>query len=90
MDGREKSFSWMALFFAPYYYAGYGKFLKGLVFAFAGFIPLTSIIINIYAGTKAKNELPIGEVKFNWLLAIGMYLIHSTIWAIVFALIKGN
>lgn len=45
----------MSLLFALCYYAGYGKFQKGLVFAIIGFIPLTALIVNIYAGTKAKE-----------------------------------
>lgn len=82
---EKKGFSWMSLLFAPYYYAGYGKFQKGLVFAIIGFIPLTSIIVNIYAGTKAKKELPIGKQDFKWGPAIVVLLIHWIITAAVFS-----
>lgn len=82
---EKKGFSWMSLLFAPYYYAGYGKFLKGLVFAIIGFIPLTAIIVNIYAGTKAKKELPIRKQNFKWGAAIGVFLIHWAITATVFS-----
>jgi len=80
---EQKSFSWMAFLFAPYYYAGYGKFQKGLVFAVIGFIPLTALIVNIYAGRKAKKELPIGRQSFKWGPAIGVFLIHCLITSIV-------
>lgn len=40
---EEKGFSWLSLLFSPYYYAGYGKFSKGLLFAIIGFLPLTQI-----------------------------------------------
>ena len=76
---NNNGFSWMSLFFAPYYYAGYGKFKKGLLYAFIGVIPLTSIIVNLYAGFKAKKELPIKKQNFNWGPAIGVFVIHSII-----------
>jgi hypothetical protein len=80
---EKKGFSWMSLLFAPYYYAGYGKFLNGLIFAVIGFIPLTSIIVNIYAGTKANKVLPIGKQNFKWGPAISVFMIHSVITAVV-------
>lgn len=73
---EKKGFSWLSLLFAPYYYAGYGKFSKGLLFAIIGFIPLTQIIVNIYAGVKAKKELPVGKQDFRWGAAIGVLVIH--------------
>jgi len=73
---ETSGFSWMSLFFAPYYYAGYGKLNKGLIFAIIGFIPLTALIVNIYAGIKAKKELPIGKQDFKWGAAIGVFLIQ--------------
>ena len=88
MSEQKKGFSWMALLFAPAYYAGYGKFKKGLVFAIIGFMPLTAIIVNIYAGTKAKKELPIGEQDFKWGAAIGIFIIQTVISSIVFSLIN--
>lgn len=87
---EKKGFSWMSLLFAPYYYAGYGKFQKGLVFAIIGFMPLTAIIVNIYAGTKAKKELPIGKQDFKWVAAIGVFLIHSVVCFFVFAALFGS
>lgn len=82
---KEKGFSWMCLLFAPYYYAGYGKFQKGLIFSVIGFIPLTSIVVNIYAGVKAKKELPIGKQDFKWVSAVVIFLIHTTITLTVFS-----
>lgn len=81
---KKKGFSWLSLLFAPYYYAGYGKYTKGVIFAIIGFIPLTSIIVNIYAGFRAKLELPIGEQNFKWIPAIAVYLLHSIIWGSIY------
>ena len=80
---NQTGFSWMALLFAPYYYSGYGKILKGIVFAVLGFIPLTAIIVNLYAATKAKKELPIGIQSFKWAPAIGVFLVQLMITALV-------
>ena len=88
MSEEKKGFSWMSLLFAPAYYAGYGKFKKGLVFAIIGFMPLTAIIVNIYAGTQAKKELPIGEQDFKWGAAIGISIIQTVISSIAFSLIN--
>ena len=82
---EQNGFSWMAFLFAPYYYTGYGKFKQGLVFAVIGFIPLTSLIVNIYAARKAKKELPIGRQSFKWGPAIGVFLIHCLITSVVFS-----
>ena len=88
MSEEKKGFSWMSLLFAPAYYAGYGKFKKGLVFAIIGFMPLTAIIVNIYAGTKAKKELPIGKQDFKWGAAIGVSIIQTVMSSAVFSLIN--
>lgn len=57
----------MGFLFAPHYYAGYGQLKKGLVLAvISGIMPLVAIAVGIYGGLKARKELPIKEVAFNW------------------------
>jgi uncharacterized membrane-anchored protein YitT (DUF2179 family) len=64
---EKKGFNWLALFFAPYYYAGYGQLNKGIVLAvISGILPIFAILVGIYGGLKANKELPIGEKEFNW------------------------
>lgn len=64
---EKKGWSWMGFLFAPYYYAGYGNLNKGLVLAvISGLMPLFAIVVCVYGGIKAKEELPIGETEFNW------------------------
>ena len=63
---EKKGWIWLGFFFAPLYYAGYGNMGKGLGFAAIGAFPLFGLFIGIYGGLKAKKELPVGEVEFNW------------------------
>jgi uncharacterized membrane-anchored protein YitT (DUF2179 family) len=64
---NKKGWSWMGFLFAPHYYAGYGQLKKGLVLAvISGIMPLVMIAVGIYGGLKARQELPINEVEFNW------------------------
>jgi len=64
---EKKGWSWLGFLFAPYYYAGYGNLNKGLILAvITGIIPLFGLFVGIYGGLKAKSELPIGEIEFNW------------------------
>ena len=64
---NKKGWSWMGFLFAPYYYAGYGQLKKGLVLAvISGIMPLVMIAVGIYGGLKARQELPIKEIEFNW------------------------
>lgn len=66
---EKKGWSWLGFLFAPYYYAGYGKLQKGITLAaISGIMPLIGLGIAIYGGIKAKQELPIGEVTFNWVM----------------------
>ncbi len=62
----NKGFNWMALIFAPMYYAGYGKIGMGLLFALIGIIPLAFIPVHFYAGYKANSDLAIGKTPFRW------------------------
>lgn len=64
---NKKGWSWIGFLFAPHYYAGYGQLKKGLLLAvISGIMPLTAITVGIYGGLKARKELPIKEVEFNW------------------------
>lgn len=62
----NKGFNWTTFAFAPFYYAGYGKFGTGLLFALLEFIPLAFIPVHLYAGFKANSDLPVGKTPFNW------------------------
>lgn len=65
----------MGLFFGGAYYAGYGRLTKGLIMAILSFIPLTAIPVNIYAGLKAKKQLPIRKQGFEWPQAVFVFFI---------------
>lgn len=71
----NKGFSWLGLFFGGAYYAGYGQWAKGLIMAILSFIPLTAIPVNIYAGLKAKKQLPVGEQAFEWPKAVLIFIV---------------
>lgn len=83
---EKKGWSWLGFFFAPNYYAGYGKFKKGIILSLIQIIPLIGLFINIYAGIKAKKELPIGKQSFNWKLAIGVSFIQFIFIGIIFSI----
>lgn len=72
IENENKGWSWLGFFFAPFYYAGYRRFGKGLFLLFLGLIPLFGLIAYIYGGLKAKKELPIGKEKFSWGNVIGL------------------
>lgn len=64
---NKKGWSWIGFLFAPHYYAGYGQLKKGLLLAvISGIMPLVAVAVGIYGGLKARKELPIKEVAFNW------------------------
>lgn len=67
----KKGWSWMGFLFAPQYYAGYGNIKKGVILGIIGsIIPIILFFVGIYGGLKAKKELPIKQINFNWLNAI--------------------
>jgi len=85
---KNKGWSWLGFFFAPNYYAGYGKIKKGIIFSLIQTIPIIGFfIVNIYAGIKAKKELPVGEQSFNWKLAIGVSFIQFIFIGIIFSIL---
>jgi len=63
---EKKGWSWLGFFFAPYYYAGYGDLKKGIIFALLAGIPFVALIVGVYGGLKAREELPIKKQDFNW------------------------
>jgi len=63
---EKKGWSWLGFLFAPYYYAGYGKLKKGVIYVVLGTFPLFGIIIAILGGRNARKDLPIGKEEFNW------------------------
>lgn len=70
-DSARKSsherFNWIALLGGAHYYSGYGHFKKGLILAVtAGILPFLTILIALYAGFKASDELPIKKEPFQW------------------------
>lgn len=85
---ESKKFNVLALFFAPAYYAGYGKVGKGVVFAIIGFLPITAIAVNIYAAFRANRDLPVKQVPFNWLFATLVLILSGCISAGAFYVIQ--
>ena len=74
---KKGGFSILALLFAPQYYAGYGKFGRGSIFCILICInSILGLIAYIYAGFKAKSELPVGEKPFAWGPCVGMIVLH--------------
>lgn len=67
-EAKKRTWSWLGFFFAPYYYAGYGKLGKGILLGIVGVvIPILGFfIVGIIGALNAKKELPIGKEKFSW------------------------
>lgn len=66
-DDNKKGFSWLGFLFPPFYYAGYGALKKGLILTVLSIIPILGTFgVPIYAGLKAKSDLPIGKTDFKW------------------------
>ena len=61
-----KPFNLIAFFFAPFYYIGYGQYLRGLVFMLVSLVPVLALGVSVYAGFRANRELPIGQRPFDW------------------------
>lgn len=80
-------FNWVAFWLAPYYYAGYGRFYKGLMFVLLMVIPPAGVVIAIYSGKKANKELPVGKVPFKWGPAIGLFCI-TMIYAAILGMVE--
>lgn len=78
---NNSGFNWRALLFNSVYYAGKGKFTKGLIFSLFAWLPLFAIPIGVYCGLKANNELT--QSQFDWKKAIIVAVVQFSI-AIVF------
>ncbi len=90
MQNEKKGWSWLGFLFAPFYYAGYGKFVKGLLLFFIGIVPLFGLMAFIYGGLRAKKDLPINMQKFRWLNVIGLIGIGVAIIGVVFKIFMGS
>ena len=77
----KKGFSWLGFFFSAYYYAGYGKLVKGIVLSVLQIcIPIIGTFgVMIYGGIKERKELPIKEVAFKWLNVVIIFIVGSII-----------
>ena len=78
--------SWMGFLFSAYYYAGYGKLQKGIVMMLLMCLIIPAFIIPFYCGFKAKSELPIKQVPFNW-GKVGILVLVVFAIQIIFAVI---
>jgi len=83
---KKQGFSLMGLLFGAYYYVGYEKMKKGLILGSLSSFPLFGLFINIYLGFKAKKELPIGEIKFNWKNVAILFVVQIVLGSILFSL----
>jgi hypothetical protein len=72
---KKTGWSWLGFFFPAYYYAGYGKVKRGLVYALLTIIPFAAIVIAIIGGMKARKDLPVGQIKFVWKNLIPIFLV---------------
>ncbi len=79
----KKGWSWMGFLFTGYYYAGYGKFKKGLFLGIVGIIPLVGMAISIYAGLKAREELPIKQELFNFKAVFGLFFVQIIVMSLI-------
>ena len=79
----KKKWSWFGFFFNVYYYAGYGNLKKAIILIIPSIlIPIIGIVVAVYCGLKAKQELPIGDMKFNW-INVGITLLTAIVFTIV-------
>jgi len=72
---HKQGWSWMGCLFAPYYYAGYGKLKKGIIYALLSTFPPFGMVIAFLGGKNANKDLPVGQEKFMW----GQALIAVTV-----------
>lgn len=88
---QKTGFSWMAFFFGGYYYAGYGNLKKAMIFiAISILIPMSGLIVNIYAGFKARQDLPIGQQEFNWKQSLGLLAISIVISSLYMSMLTAT
>lgn len=84
---EKKGWSWLGFLFNAYYFAGYGELKKAIMLIIPSvLIPIVGIGVAVYGGLKAKQELPIGEVEFNW-KNVGIVLAIAIVCALVSQLI---
>ena len=83
----KTGFNWMALLFSSHYYAGYGKIPKAFILAALSGFPLFGLAICLYCGRKANVELPVGNTKFNWGLAMISVAIQMIVYFVLSSII---
>ena len=62
----ERPFNVAAFFFAPFYYIGYGQYIRGALFLMVSLVPMLALGVSLYAGFRADKELPVGQRPFDW------------------------
>lgn len=77
---QKTGFNWLAFFFYAVYFAGKGKFWKGLLFAILGTFPPFALIIAIYSGKVANKQL---NEPFSWGRAVPVLLVQIILGIIV-------
>ncbi len=87
---QKKKFNWLAFFTAPYYYAGYGKFLHGVVLSLVGVIPMTALLAALYGGLRANQEVETEGKKFNWVHAVAVGVIQIVFGVIFLSLFSNS
>lgn len=81
---KAKKFNWWAFLFCSYYYAGYNQLKKAsLFFAISMIIPFSSILVGIYAGFKAKEDIDQKNTNYNWKV-FGIFFTVTTLITIIY------
>lgn len=82
----DKGWNWAAAIFQGAYYAGKGKFGKGLLYAVLGIFPLIAVVNFFRLGSKANEELT--SKSFSWGSAIFVGLVNYIGYVILLSLGK--
>lgn len=80
----EKKFNWWAFVFCSYYYAGYNQLKKASIFfTISLLIPFSAILVGIYAGFKAKEDIDRKKTDYNW-KTFGIFFTVTTLITIIY------
>lgn len=86
MNVAKTGFNWWAFFFNSMYYGGKGKLQKGLIMALFAWLPIFTIIIGVYCGKKANEEL--NEEGFDWKKAVGVFVFQLVVGILMLKVLK--